>query len=321
MSIRWLLHLICVPMALLAPGVAIAQYPAKPIRVIVPFAAGGGLDTTARITTQKLSVGLVQPVVVENRPGAGGNIGTVIVAKAPSDGYTLLIVSNSFSINPSLYKQPGYDAIKDFESVTSLVSYMLYVVRHPSLPAKTVKELIELAKARPATVNYASAGTGTTTHMSGELFAHMAGVRMTHIPYKGSAPSLAAVVGGQVTLSFASTSALPHVAANKLVLIAVTGSKRSVRFPQTPTIAESGLPGYDASGWHALFAPAGTPASIAAQLSEAVVKGFRDPDARKLFEEQELEVSAGPPEALAKLVRSDVTKWAKLIKAIGLEQH
>jgi tripartite-type tricarboxylate transporter receptor subunit TctC len=321
MRTRWPLLLAFAQLGLLAAAGAAAQYPVKAIRVVVPFAAGGGLDTTARITTQKLNAGLGQPVIVENRPGAGGNIGTVIVAKAPPDGYTLLIVSNSFTINPSLYRNPGYDAIKDFEPVTSLVSYMLYVVRHPSLPVQSVKDLIALAKARPGAVNFASAGAGTTTHMSGELFANMAGVRMTHIPYKGSAPSLAAVVGGEVTLSFASTSALPHLASGKLMLLAVTGGKRSPRFPKTPTIAESGLPGYDATGWHALFAPAGTSATIVRQLSDTVVKGFKEPDVRELFDKQELEASAGAPEALARLVRSDVTKWARLIKAIGLEQQ
>lgn len=321
MHTRRLLLLACTELGLLLPAAAVAQYPAKAIRIIAPFAPGGGVDTTARVTTQKLSAGLGQPVIADNRPGAGGNIGTVMVAKAPPDGYTLLVVSNSFAINPSLYRDAGYDAIKDFEPVTLLVTYMLYVVRHPSLPAQSVKELIALAKARPGAVNFASAGAGTTTHMSGELFAYMAGVRMTHIPYKGSAPSLASVVGGEVTLSFASTSALPHVASGKLVLLAVTGSKRSPQFPKTPTVAESGLPGYDATGWHALFAPAGTPGTIVRQLSDTVVKGFKEPEVRDLFDKADLEAAAGTPEALAKLVRSDATKWAKLIKAIGLPQH
>ncbi|MBX9715693.1 MAG: tripartite tricarboxylate transporter substrate binding protein, partial [Burkholderiaceae bacterium] len=197
----------------------------------------------------------------------------------------------------------------------------LYVVRHPSLPARSVKELIALAKARPGAINFASAGAGTTTHMSGELFAHLAGVRMTHIPFKGTAPSLASVVGGEVTLSFASTSAVPLVNSGKLALLAVTGSTRSAQFPKAPTVAESGLPGYDATGWHALFAPAGTPAAIVRQLSDAVVKGFKEPDVRDLFEKQDLEAAPGTPEALGALVRSDATKWAKLIKAIGLPQH
>lgn len=321
MHTRWLLLFACIQFGFLLPSTAVAQYPTKSIRVIAPFAPGGGLDTSARLTAQKLSVGLGQQAIVDNRPGAGGNIGTVVVAKAPADGYTLLVVSNSFAINPSLYRDAGYDAVKDFEPATLLVTYMLYVVRHPSLPAQTTKELIALAKARPGAVNFASAGAGTTTHMSGELFAHLAGVQMTHIPYKGSAPSLASVVGGEVTLSFASTSAVSLVNAGKLKLIAVTGSKRSVQFPKTPTIAESGLPGYDATGWHALFAPAGTPAPIVRQLSDAIIKGFKDQDAREFFDKADLEAAAGTPEALGKLVRSDATKWAKLIKAIGLPQH
>jgi tripartite-type tricarboxylate transporter receptor subunit TctC len=304
-----------------ALGGQAAEFPEKPIRVIVPFSAGGGLDTTARLTSKKLSAGLGQQVIVENRPGAGGTIGTVVAAKAPPDGYTLFIVSNSFAINAVLYKNPGYDAIKDFEPSTLLVSYMLYVVRHPSLPVNSIKELIALAKARPGAVNFGSAGNGTTTHMSAELFSHMAGIKMTHVAYKGSAPSMTAILGGEVTLSFGSTSALPHVASGRLKLLAVTGSKRSPRFPQTPTVAESGLPGYDATGWHALFAPAGTPAPIVKRLSEVVIKGFKDPDVQAFFDKQELEGSASTPEALGALVRSDVKKWSEVIKAAAIEQH
>jgi len=318
---RWPLLSACAFVGTLASGSEAAEYPAKAIRIIAPFAPGGGVDTTARVTTQKLSTGLAQSVITDNRPGAGGNIGTVVVAKAPPDGYTLLVVSNSFAINPSLYRDAGYDAIKDFEPVSLLVTYMLYVVRHPSLPAHSVKELIALARARPETINFASAGAGTTTHMSGELFASMAGVRMTHIAFKGSTPALASVMGGEVTLSFASTSAVPHVASGKLVLLAVTGNKRSAQFPKTPTVAESGLPGYDATGWHALFAPAGTPRPIVRQLSDAIVKGFKEPEVRDLFVKADLEAAAGAPEDLGKLVRSDAAKWAKLIKAIGLPQH
>jgi tripartite-type tricarboxylate transporter receptor subunit TctC len=318
---RWSLLLAGAPFGWVALGSQAAEFPEKPIRVIVPFSAGGGLDTTARLTTKKLSAGLGQQVTVDNRPGAGGTIGTVVAAKAPPDGYTLLIVSNSFAINAVLYKNPGYDAIKDFEPSTLLVSYMLYVVRHPSLPVNSIKELIALAKARPGAVNFASAGNGTTTHMSAELFSHMAGVKMTHVAYKGSAPSMTAILGGEVTLSFGSTSALPHVASGRLKLLAVTGSKRSPRFPQTPTVAESGLPGYDATGWHALFAPAGTPAPIVKRLSEVVIKGFKDPDVQAFFDKQELEGSAGTPEALAALVHSDVKKWSEVIKAAAIEQH
>ena len=312
---------LCAQVGLLAPASQAASYPVKPIRIIAPFAAGGGVDFVAHITSQKLSAGLGQSVIIDNRPGAAGNIGTELVAKAPADGYTLLAVSNSFTVNPSLYRKIAYDPVKDFEPVTLLTSYMLYLVRHPSLPVRSVKELIALAKARPGSLNFASAGSGTTTHIEGELFAYMAGVRMTHIPYKGSAPSLIAVVGGEVALSFASTSAVPHVRAGKLVLLGVTGAKRSPRFPEAPTVAESGLPGYEATGWNALFAPAGTPIAIVKRLSDAVGKEIREADALELFEKQDLEQAAGTPEALAALVRTELTKWAKVIKAAGIEQQ
>ncbi len=320
MQIRWPLVLACSQLGLLAPVIEAAEYPTRAVRIVVPFSAGGGLDTTARLTSPILSAGLGQTMIVDNRPGAGGTIGTVVVAKAPPDGYTLLIVSNSFTINASLYRKPGYDPIKDFEPVTALASYMLYVVRHPVLPARSIKELIALAKSHPGAVNFASAGHGTTTHMAGELLADMAGVKMTHVPYKGSAPSLTAVVGGEVTLSFASTAALPYVSAGRLALLAVTGSKRSPRFPKVPTVAET-LPGYEATGWHALFAPAGTPAAIVTRLNETVVKGFKQPEVMALFEKRELDQAAGPPEALAALVRSDVARWAKVIKSAGIEQQ
>lgn len=312
---------LCAQFGLLAPASQAASYPVKPIRIIAPFAAGGGVDFVARITSQKLSAGLGQSVIIDNRPGAAGNIGTEIVAKAPADGYTLLAVSNSFTVNPSLYRKIPYDPIKDFEPVTLLTSYMLYLVRHPSLPVRSVKALIALAKAQPGSLNYASAGSGTTTHIGGELFTYMAGVRMTHIPYKGSAPSLIAVVGGEVALTFGSTSAVPHITAGKLVLLGVTGSKRSPRFPEVPTVAESGLPGYEATGWNALFAPAGTPIAIVKRLSDAVGIGFKEADALELFEKQDLEQGAGTPEALAALVRTELTKWAKVIKAAGIEQQ
>lgn len=202
---RLSLLFVCAQFALVSPGGHAASYPDRPIRIIAPFAAGGGVDFVARITSQKLSAGLGQSVIIDNRPGAAGNIGTELVAKAPADGYTLLAVSNSFTVNPSLYRKIAYDPVKDFDPVTLLTSYMLYLVRHPSLPVQSVKELIALAKAGPGSLNFASAGSGTTTHIAGELFAYMAGVRMTHIPYKGSAPSLIAVVGGEVALSFGST--------------------------------------------------------------------------------------------------------------------
>ncbi|MBI4189257.1 MAG: tripartite tricarboxylate transporter substrate binding protein [Betaproteobacteria bacterium] len=308
--------------AALLPALAWAQaYPSKPIRIVAPFAAGGGVDFVARIVGQKLSAGLGQSVIIDNRPGAGGNIGTELVAKAAADGYTLLAVSNSFTVNPSLYRKVPYDPIKDFEPVSALTSYMLFLVVHPSLPVRSVKALIALAKAQPGHLNYASSGSGTTTHIAGELFSYMAGVRMTHIPYKGSGPALPAVIGGQVALHFGSTTVVPHIKTGKLILLGVTGAKRSPAFPDAPTVAESGLPGYEATGWNALFAPAGTPVAIVKRISEEVGKGLSQADALEILEKQDLQQEAGTPEALAALVRTEVTKWAKVIKAAGIPQQ
>lgn len=298
-----------------------ASYPNKPTRVIVPFPAGGGLDYVARLTGQKLSSELKQTFVMENRPGAGGNIGTEVVARAPADGYTLLIVSNSFAINPSLYKRVPYDAIKDFEPVSLLTSYMMYLVCHPSVPVRDLKSLVGAARKKPDFFQYASAGAGTTTHMAGELFASMTGLKMTHVPYRGTAPSLTALMGGEVALSFGSAATVPHIRSGRMVLIAVTGASRSPRFPNVPTIAEAGVPGYEANGWNALFAPAGTPAVIIHRLNEAVAKGLKQPDAVAIIERQDLELEASSPDGLAQKVRSDHAKWAKIIKSAGIEQH
>lgn len=312
-------------LGLLANTAAYAQeagsYPSKQVRVIVPFPAGGGLDYVARLAGQKLSSELKQTFVLENRPGAGGNIGTEVVAKAPADGYTLLIVSNSFAINPSLYKRVTYDAIKDFAPVSLLTSYMMYLVCHPSVPVRDLTSLMALAKRKPDFFQYASAGAGTTTHMAGELFASMTGLKLTHVPYRGTAPSLTALMGGEVALSFGSAATVPHIRSGRMVLIAVTGKARSPRFPNVPTIAEAGVASYEANGWNALFAPAGTPAAIINRLNEAAVKGLKQPDALAIIDRQDLELEASSPEGLAQKVRSDYNKWAKIIKSAGIEQH
>ncbi len=294
-------------------------YPSRSIRVVLPFAAGGGLDFVGRIAIQKLAAGLKQSVVADNRGGAGGNIGTEIVAKAPPDGYTLLIVSNSFTVNPSIYKNAPYDPIKDFAPVSMLTSYPLFLVVHPSVQVRSIKSLIALAKARPGALTYGSAGSGTTTHIGGELFAYMAGVKLTHIPYKGSAPSLPALISGEVAMSFAATSIVPHIRAGKVVLVAVTGSKRVSNFPDTPTIAEAGVPGYEATGWNALFAPAATDPAIIKRLSEVIVRGLNETDAMGVFQKQSLEQASGTPDALGAIVRTEVARWPKVVKAAGIE--
>ena len=305
--------------ALLLPAVAWAQnYPVKPVRIIVPFPPGGALDFVARIAGSKLSAALGQPVVMDNRPGAGGNIGIEMTAKMPADGYTLLAAASFLTINPSLYSKVNYDPVRDFEPISLLSSYMLFLVVHPSLPVRSVKQLIALAKARPGELNYASTGIGTTTHIAAELFAHTAGIRMTHIPYKGSGPLIPAAIGGQVAIQFNSPAIVPHVQAGKLVLLGVTGPKRAPNFPDVPTISEAALPGYEATAWNALFAPAGTPAAIVKRINAEIGKGLSQPDALELFEKQGIDSTSSTPEALAALVKTEVTKWAKVIKEAGI---
>ena len=300
--------------ALLPAATAAQTYPTKPIRIIVGFAAGGSTDLVARLAAPKLNAMLGQPVLVENRPGAGGNIAAELVAKSPPDGHVLLLAPSAFSVNPSLYRRVPYDPIKDFAPVTGITSYNLFLVCHPSLPVRSVKDLIALARSRPGQLNYSSAGTGTTTHISGELLSYMARIQMTHIPFKGSGPQLPAVLSGEVALAFGSTSAVPLVQARRLVLLAVTGAKRLPAFPDAPTIAET-VPGYEVNSWNALFAPAGTPPAIVRRVSEHVGKALKQPDALELLERQGLQESTGTPEELAALVAAEVGKWAKVIKA------
>ena len=298
-----------------AAATAIAQnYPVKPIRIIVGFSAGGSSDLVARVTAAKLNMAWGQPVIVENRPGAGGNIAAELVAKSPADGHVLLVTPSSFAVNPSLYRKVPYDAIKDFAPVTNLSSYMLFLSCHPSLPVRSVKTLIALAKAKPGHLNYASAGTGTTTHIAGELFAHMAQVQMTHIPFKGTGLQLPAVMSGEIALAVGSTTVVPLIQARKLVLLGVTGAKRFAGFPDAPTIGET-LPGYEVTSWNALFAPASTPATTVRRISEQVGKGLKQNDVLDIFEKQGLNEAHGTPEELGALVAAELSRWAKVIKA------
>ena len=296
------------------PARIVAQpYPTKPIRVLVGFAAGGSTDLVARISAAKLNAALGQSVIVENRPGAGGNIAAEMVAKSPPDGHLLLVAPSAFAVNPSLYKRTPYDAIKDFAPLTTVSTYMLFLVCHPSLPVRSVKELIALAKARPGQLNYSSAGTGTTTHISGELLSYMTGTAMTHIAFKGSGQQTPALLSGEVALAFGSTTVVPLIQAKKVVLLAVTGAKRYPVFPESPTVAET-VPGYEVTSWNAMFAAAGTPPEIVRRLADEVSKGLRQNDALDVFEKQGLQTAGGRPDELAVLVASEVSKWAKVIK-------
>ena len=301
-------------------GVPYAQtYPTKPIRIVNPFSPGGSLDLVARALARTMTVELGQSVFVDNRPGAGSNIGVELVAKAPADGYTLLAMQTSLAINPSLQKQVPYDPIKDFEPISKISSYMFFLVVHPSTPVRSVQQLVSFAKAKPDQLTYASVGVGSGTHLAAELFKSMTGVRMIHIPYKGSGPSIIDLVGGQVALSFGSTSVLPHVLTKKLILLGVSGAQRSSFVPDAPTIAESGVPGYEVTGWNALFAPAGTPAPIINKLNQLVRQGLANPDTRAVMGAQGLDATTSTPQELGELVRSELAKWAKVIKAAGIK--
>ena len=301
-------------------GEACAQgYPAKPVRLVVGWPPGGAADGVARPLAAKLSDALGRPVVVDNRPGATGTIGANVVAKAPPDGYTLLAVQTSLTINPVLQKSVPFDPVKDFEPISKTSSYMFFLVVHPSVQARSVKELIALAKSRPDQLTYASVGIGSGTHLSGELFKHMTGVKITHIPYKGSGLSIIDLVGGHVAMQWGSTSVLPHVQSKRLVLLAVTGAQRSSFVPQTPTLAESGLPGYEVTAWNGMFAPAGTPATIVNRLNALVKSGLAHPETKSVMEAQGLEGSPSTPAELGALVKTELVKWSKLIRSAGIK--
>lgn len=295
-------------------------YPTKAIRVIVPQSAGGSTDLAARVVTQRLSEALGQPIVVDNRPGAGSLNGTETVAKAPPDGYTLLAVAASFTINPSLHEKLPFDPVRDFVAITRFAALPHILVVHPSLPAKSVKELIALAKTKPGELNYASSGVATSTHLAAELFRHMTGTDMVQVPFKGGAPGMVGLLSGQVQLYFATIStALPHVKAGKVRALAVTSAKRSIVAPEFPTIAEAGVPGYEHASWVGLLAPARTPAAVVSRLNSASVKVVNTPDVKAQLLREGLESVGDTPQEFASLVKSEVSKWMKVVKAAGIK--
>ncbi len=308
----------CLLLAASGIGVYAQDYPGKPIRVVVPFPAGGGTDIVARTITQRLGENLGASLIVDNRAGAGGTIGTDLVAKAPPDGYTLGMVSGSHVINPSLYRKLPYDSVRDFAPVTLLASAPGILVVHPSVPAKSARELIALAKTRPGQLNYASAGNGTPPHLAAELFKTMAGVNFIHIPYKGNTPAFIDLISGQVSLSFPTLpSALPHVRSGKLRALAVTSKERSRIVPGMPTISESGLSGYDASSWYGLLAPAGTPHAIVGRLQQEIAKLMQSAEVRERLQNQGLDPVGSTPEEFARTIRSEIAKWEKVVQASG----
>ncbi len=307
-------------MLICAVGSALAQsYPNKPIRFIVPFPPGFAADALARIIGQKLAESWAQPVVIDNRTGAGGLIGTEMAAKAPPDGYTIFLGgSSTLAINPSLYGKVSFDPERDFAPVSLASKYSLILVVHPSVPAKSVKELIALAKSKPGQLNFASTGNGTTVHLAGELFKSMASVNMVHIPYKGAA-AVTDLIGGRVSLMFASMPpVLSHVKAGKLRGLAVTGASRSSAVPDLPTIAESGIPGYKAEAWFGVFVPAETSKEIVTKLNTEIVKILQMPDVENRLANQGFESVSNTPEQFATYLKAEIEKWSKIVKDSGV---
>ena len=306
-------------MALLFAGPILAQsFPAKPVRVVVPYPPGGPTDIVARVLFQQVAEATGQQFLIDNRAGAGGNIGAELVAKSPPDGYTVLIGTTAHAINMSLFKNLGYDVQKDLMPVSLLTQGPLVLIAHPQFPASTVKEVIELAKTKPGGLNFASSGNGQSTHLSAELFNTMAGIKMAHVPYKGSAPALTDVMSGQVDVMFDTTlSAMPFVKAGKLKAIGLTSAVRSPAAPDVPTIAESGLPGYEVFAWNGVLVPAGTPKAIIQQLNDHIRKAMLLPQVKDKFSAQGFAASWNSPESFGVFLKTEVDKWSRTVKASG----
>ena len=304
-----------------APDAASQAYPVKPVRLVVGFPAGGPTDIVSRTIAPKMTELLGQQVLVDNRGGAGGVIATEQVAKAPADGYTLLMGTiGGIAVAMSLSPNRGYDTLRDLAPVTQAVTVTNLLVVHPSVPAKSVKDLLAIARSKPGRLNYASSGNGTVTHLAGELFKLLGKVDITHVPFKGGAPALTALISGEVDLSYENSLVVtPHVKAGKVKALAVTGAKRSHLMPELPTISESGLAGYDASGWYGLFVPAATPKPIVARLNQEAVKALRLPDVVRNLSGQGAEPVGNTPEAFGTFVKAEIEKWANLVKVARMK--
>ncbi|HEY9447396.1 MAG TPA: tripartite tricarboxylate transporter substrate binding protein, partial [Burkholderiales bacterium] len=287
---------------------------------IAPSSPGSGVDIVARFLGHKLSENMRQQVVVDNRAGAGANLGAEIAAHAPRDGYTLFVGTPAHTINPALYTKLNYDVIKDFAPISLLTTGQYVLVVHPAVPVKSVKELVALARAKPGELNYASAGNGNATHLAGELFHSLAKVDVVHVPYKGSGPALTDLIGGQVQLMFANlTAAMPQMKSGKLRALAVTGAKRSPSVPELPTMIEAGVPGYTVSSWYALFAPVGTPQDVLRKLHAEVVKAMSAPDMRERLAGEGAEPTTSTPAELTAFLKAEIAKWSQVIKAAGIK--
>ena len=318
MRINFWWRFFCVGL-LFAQAAAHAQWPVKPVRFIVPFPAGGSTDIVARVLAEKLAPGLGQAFVIDNRGGAGGTTGSDAAAKAAPDGYTMLIgTSSTHAIAGSLYGKLGYDAVRDFAPVALIGTATILLVVHPSVAAKSVPELIALAKAQPTLLTFASSGNGGVSHLTGEYFKSLAGIQMQHIPYKGDTPMIADLVGGRVSLAFGTAVAfLPHVQSGKLISLAVTNAKPSPVAPGLPTVAEAGLPGFEALQWFGLLMPATTPPDIIARLNAEVLKVLRMADVRERFQAMGIEIAGNTPEQFAAFMRAETVKWGRIVKESG----
>jgi tripartite-type tricarboxylate transporter receptor subunit TctC len=303
--------------ALTCAAAGAQSYPAKPVRIIVPFPPGAGVDITTRLVIPKLAEAFGQQFIADNRPGAAGNIGAEIAARSPNDGYTLLAGGAPQAISQTLYPKLNYSLVKDFEPIAFMASVPFMLVVHPSLPAKTVKDLVALARSKRGELTYASTGSGSTPHLTAEILKSLTGIDIVHVPYKGTPPAVTDLLAGNVTFMFAnSLSVLPHVQSGRLRALAVTSARRGARTPGLPTVAET-YPGFESGTWFALFAPAGTPRDVIVKLNAAVVKAVSLPDVREKFLAQGAETMSGTPEQVATYVRSEVAKWAKVVKASG----
>jgi tripartite-type tricarboxylate transporter receptor subunit TctC len=309
--------------ALSSLPVSAQPYPAKQVRIVVGFVPGGGSDFIARLVAQRLTESFGRPVIVENRPGAGGAIATELAAKLPADGYALLLASaGPFGILPALSAKTTYDAIKDFDPITLVVIMPFVTTVHPSLPVKNIKELIAVARARPGQLNFGSPGNGSTNHLSGEMLKLMAKINLVHVPYKGVSAAMTDVVAGQIQiLSGDLTTLMPQVKSGRLRAIAVTSAKRSALVPELPTIAESGVPGYDASGWFGIVVPAGTPRAVVERLNSDIVKGITTAESRDRLGTLGGDVVGNTTAEFSAFIRADHAKWAKLVAATGLKEN
>jgi tripartite-type tricarboxylate transporter receptor subunit TctC len=306
--------LCCCPVPVLAQS-----YPTKPIRLISPYAPGGGSDTLARVIATRLTESWGQPVIVENRPGAAGSIGAEAAAKATPDGYTILVTPNAvLTINPHIYAKLRYDPIRDFAPITVATNSPYLLVVHPGVPAANVKELIAYARAKPGQLSYSSSGNGSSTHLAGVLFSQLAGIQLLHVPYKGAAPAIVDLLGGQIQMRFSSVvPVLPHVRSGKLRALGISSAKRYGPLPEIATISESALPGFVVESWYGILAPARTPRAVVAKLNSEIVRHLNSDDMKTRMAADGAEVIGSTPEALAKWIRDDLARWAKPVKDSG----